>query len=69
MSKKQIQNREYQERHENDPVSTLTEAQKETFDLQVPTVPGDISNDGVVNAKDITILRRALAGGYGVTLG
>ena len=28
----------------------------------------DINGDGVVNAKDVTYLRRYLAGGYGVTL-
>ena len=32
MSKEYIQTLEYQERHENDLVSTLTEAQKETFE-------------------------------------
>ena len=30
---------------------------------------GDVNNDGAVNAKDVTTLRRALAGGYGITLG
>jgi hypothetical protein len=29
---------------------------------------GDTNNDGVVNAKDVTVLRRYLAGGYGVTM-
>ena len=29
---------------------------------------GDINNDGVINAKDVTILRRALAGGYGIAV-
>ena len=32
MSKEDIQTLEYQERHENDLVRTLTEAQKETFE-------------------------------------
>ena len=32
------------------------------------TSPGDLDGDGYVNAKDITILRRALAGGYGLTV-
>lgn len=31
-------------------------------------VRADLNNDGVVNAKDVTILRRFLAGGYGVVL-
>ena len=30
--------------------------------------PGDIDGDGYVNAKDVTILRRALAGGYGLVV-
>ena len=29
---------------------------------------GDINNDGAINAKDVTTLRRALAGGYGVAV-
>jgi len=28
----------------------------------------DTNKDGAVNAKDVTILRRFLAGGYGVVL-
>ena len=31
-------------------------------------LPGDLNRDGVVNAKDITLLRRYVAGGYGVEL-
>ena len=31
-------------------------------------IPGDINDDGVVNAKDITTLRRFLAGGYDATV-
>ena len=31
-------------------------------------LPGDLNHDGEVNAKDVTILRRYVAGGYGVTL-
>ena len=31
-------------------------------------IAGDVNDDGVVNAKDITVLRRYLAGGYGVTI-
>ena len=30
--------------------------------------PGDLNEDGFVNAKDVTLLRRFIAGGYGVTL-
>lgn len=33
-----------------------------------PHITGDINDDGAINAKDITQLRRAIAGGYGVTL-
>ena len=29
---------------------------------------GDVSEDGSVNAKDVTVLRRYLAGGYGVAI-
>ena len=29
--------------------------------------PGDLSGDGVVNMKDVLLLRQSLAGGYGVT--
>jgi hypothetical protein len=36
--------------------------------MQVPAIPGDIDGDGEANAKDVTILRRNLAGGYGVEL-
>lgn len=32
-------------------------------------IPGDVNRDNIVNAKDITLLRRHLAGGYGVELG
>ena len=28
-------------------------------------IPGDVNDDGSVNAKDVTTLRRFLAGGYG----
>ena len=38
------------------------------FELQAATLPGDVNGDGVVNAKDVTFLRRSLAGGYGVTV-
>ena len=31
-------------------------------------VPGDVNNDGVTNAKDVTFLRRYLAGGYGIVI-
>ena len=31
-------------------------------------LPGDLNHDGYVNAKDVTFLRRALAGGYGIEL-
>ena len=31
-------------------------------------LPGDLNHDGVVNAKDVTILRRYIAGGYGIEL-
>ncbi len=31
-------------------------------------VPGDIDGDGVINAKDVTMLRRYLAGGWNVTV-
>ena len=31
-------------------------------------IPGDISGDGEVDLKDVTVLRRYLAGGYGVTV-
>ena len=30
-------------------------------------LPGDLNGDEAVNAKDVTILRRFIAGGYGVT--
>ena len=30
--------------------------------------PGDVNGDGTVNAKDVTVLRRYVAGGYGVTV-
>ena len=30
--------------------------------------PGDVSGDGAVNAKDVTIIRRFIAGGYGITV-
>ena len=31
-------------------------------------VAGDVNGDGVTNAKDVTFLRRYLAGGYNVTI-
>ena len=31
-------------------------------------VAGDVNGDGEINAKDVTILRRFLAGGYGIEL-
>lgn len=31
-------------------------------------VPGDANGDGVVSGKDVTVMRRFIAGGYGVTL-
>ncbi len=31
-------------------------------------VPGDVNNDGATNAKDVTFLRRYLAGGYNVSI-
>lgn len=31
-------------------------------------VAGDVNGDGEVNAKDVTVLRRYLAGGYGLTI-
>ena len=31
-------------------------------------IPGDISGDGEVDLKDVTTIRRHLAGGYGVTV-
>ncbi len=31
-------------------------------------IPGDVNKDGVVSGKDITVLRRYIAGGYGVTI-
>ena len=31
-------------------------------------VKGDVNGDGKVNAQDVTFLRRALAGGYGISL-
>ena len=34
----------------------------------VPQQQGDVNNDGAVNAKDVTALRRHLAGGYDETV-
>lgn len=31
-------------------------------------IPGDVNNDGVVNGKDVTLIRRYNAGGYDVTI-
>lgn len=31
-------------------------------------IPGDVNDDGTVNGKDITLVRRYYAGGYGVTI-
>ena len=36
--------------------------------MQVPTIPGDVNGDGEVNAKDVTTLRRFVAGGHGIEL-
>ena len=33
-------------------------------EIPVPQAPGDVNNDGSVNAKDVAYLRRYLAGGY-----
>ena len=32
------------------------------------SVPGDVNEDDALNAKDVTVLRRCIAGGYGVTV-
>ena len=37
-------------------------------ELQATKPIGDVNGDGTINAKDVTILRRYLAGGYGVTI-
>ena len=29
---------------------------------------GDVNDDGIINMKDVTLLRRGVIGGYGVTL-
>ena len=31
-------------------------------------LPGDLNGDGKVNGKDVTLLQRFVAGGYGVVL-
>ena len=31
-------------------------------------VAGDVNGDGITNAKDVTVLRRYLAGGYGAVI-
>ena len=36
--------------------------------LQAVLLCGDTNGDGIVNAKDVTVLRRYLAGGYGITM-
>ena len=37
-------------------------------ELQTAKPIGDINGDGTINAKDVTTLRRYLAGGYGITV-
>ena len=43
-------------------------AADKTAELQAVKPGGDVNTDYVTNAKDVTYLRRALAGGYGVTV-
>ena len=45
---------------------TVFAAADETAALQAMKLSGDVNDDGVRNAKDVTVLRRYLAGGYGV---
>ena len=37
-------------------------------ELQAILLIGDTNGDGTINAKDVTVLRRCLAGGYGITI-
>lgn len=53
----------YDENLENVPVAT-----ENSSITIIDYIPGDVNGDGVVNGKDITLLRRYYAGGYGVTL-
>ena len=39
----------------------------ENSKISVHNIPGDANNDGLVNVLDVVLLRRYLAGGYGVT--
>ena len=39
-----------------------------TFDVYVARMPGDVDGDGEITAKDVTIMRRFLAGWHGITL-
>ena len=39
-----------------------TETKADTY------TPGDVNGDGYINALDVTLMRRYIAGGYGVTI-
>jgi hypothetical protein len=47
---------------------TVFAAADASAELQAMKPVGDVNEDGVRNAKDVTILRRYLAGGYGITV-
>lgn len=49
------------------PQTTLRAGEQDDGNTTVATV-GDIDGDGNINAKDVTLLRRNLAGGWGVTV-
>ena len=65
---------------QTDPVQTTAPVQTTTASVQTTTVPvlttepvqtvklGDVNEDGSVDLKDVTVLRRHLAGGWNVTI-
>ena len=53
---------------QNDNIEDIPSDQSEETDVKDNICLGDINGDGEINAKDVTMLRRFLAGGWNVEI-